>query len=194
MNHSPREAFETSALILLSALLFITFFHVNDWVFASLEYRQGVNWVFLPAGFRVILVMVMGIPASMGIMLGTWFIDRAAFDTTHYTVTLFNGVASGFTPWVVMKALVHCKKFGPQLQKLSSTQLLNFTLIYAASNALVHQLGWWWMDHARVNPLVDIWPMFIGDMVGALIMLYAFKGLLSMRKAPAALHSKSDGF
>jgi hypothetical protein len=194
MSHSTRQTFETSALILLSALLFTTFFHLNGWVFAHLEYRQGVNWVFLPAGFRVILVMVMGIPASVGIMLGAWFIERAAFETTHYTVTLFNGVASGFTPWFVMKALVHCKKLAAQLQHLSSAQLLNFTLIYAASNAAVHQLGWWWMDHAQVNPLVDIWPMLVGDTVGALIMLYAFKGLLALRKTTAPLHPDSDGF
>lgn len=151
-----------------------------------MEYRHGVNWVFLPAGFRVILVLVMGIPASMGIMLGTWFIDRSAFETAQYTISLLNGVVSGFTPWVIMKALEKRGKFGPQLQQLTSTQLLNFTLIYAASNALVHQLCWWLMDHTSVNPLVDIWPMFIGDAIGALFMLYAFKGLLAMFKPPKA--------
>jgi hypothetical protein len=194
MNYRFREALETSALILISALLFVAFFHVNDWVFSSIEYRHGVNWVFLPAGFRVILVLIMGIPACMGIMLGTWFIDRTAFETGQSIITLFNGIASGFTPWVVMKVLENREKFGTQLQQLTSTQLLNYTLIYAASNAFVHQLGWWLLDRASVNPLIDIWPMFIGDTVGALIMLYAFKGLLATHKAPAPAISKSDDF
>lgn len=192
MNHSLRQALETSVLILISAVLFVAFFNLNDWVFSSIEYRQGVNWIFLPAGFRVILVLVMGVPGSVGIMLGTWFIDRSAFETAQYTVSLFNGVASGFTPWLVMKALENRGQFGLQLQQLTSAQLLNFTLIYAVSNALVHQSGWWLLDHSSINVLVDIWPMFIGDAIGALIMLYAFKGLLALCKKPVAIRSESD--
>jgi hypothetical protein len=185
MNYSLREGLETAALTLISALLFTAFFDINGWVFASMEYREGVNWIFLPAGFRVVLVLMMGLPASMGIMLGTWFLDRTGFEAGRSSLILLNGVVSGFTPWIIMKVMEHRGKFGTQLAQLNSTQLLNFTLIYAAGNAFLHQLGWWLLDHARVNPWVDIWPMFIGDAVGALIMLYAFKGLLGIVKAPA---------
>ena len=193
MTYSLREALETAALILISALLFIAFFDVNDWAFADMEYREGVNWIFLPAGFRVVLVLVMGLPASMGIMLGTWFIDREGLQASQSSIILLNGVVSGFTPWIIMKVMEHRGKFGTQLTLLNSTQLLNFTLMYAAGNACLHELGWWLMDHASVNLWVDIWPMFIGDAVGALIMLYAFKGLLGMLK-PSARTSNSDRF
>lgn len=191
MKHRLREVLETTALVLISALLFIAFFDVNDWVFSSIEYRHGINWIFLPAGFRVILVLVMGLPGSIGIMLSTWVIDRAALQSGQASVVLLNSVVSGFTPWIVMKVMEKRGKFGIELHQLGSTQLLNFTLIYAASNALLHQLGWWLFDHASITPWIDIWPMFIGDVLGALIMLYAFKGLLSMLK-PAALPSQSD--
>ena len=66
MNCSAREILETAALILISTLLFVAFFHVNGWVFAGIEYRQGVNWIFLPAGFRVLLVLTMGIMLARG--------------------------------------------------------------------------------------------------------------------------------
>lgn len=193
MTYSLREALETAALILISGLLFIAFFDVNDWAFADMEYREGVNWIFLPAGFRVVLVLVMGLPAGVGIMLGTWFIDREGFQASQPSLILLNGVVSGFTPWIIMKMMERRGKFGTQLRLLNSTQLLNFTLMYAAGNAVLHELGWWLMDHASVNLWVDIWPMFIGDAVGALIMLYAFKGLLGMLK-PAARTSNSDRF
>ena len=188
MNFRLQATFEKALLISISALLFIAFFDVNAWVFANLEYRQGVNWIFLPAGFRIILVLTMGLPASTGIMLGTWFLDRATLGTEHAILILLNGVVSGFTPWLIMKALEKSGKLSPQLQQFSSAQLLNFTLIYAAGNAVLHQLGWWLLDHASINPWVDIWPMFIGDVLGALIMLYAFKGVLSLLK-PAAQRS-----
>lgn len=175
---------ETAALVLISATLFVGFFHVNNWVFSGLEYRHGVNWVFLPAGFRVILVLIMGLPASIGIMLGTWFIDSTGSTPSPYGVTLLNGVVSGFTPWLVMKVLDQSGKFGPQLQQLNTVKLMEFTLIYAACNAVLHQLSWWFHDHSSINLWVDLWPMFIGDAVGAMLMLYAFKGLLGLLKGP----------
>jgi hypothetical protein len=157
---------------------------VNNWVFSGLEYRHGVNWVFLPAGFRVILVLIMGLPASIGIMLGTWFIEITGAETSPYVMSLLNGIVSGFTPWLVMKVLDQGGKFGPQLQQLNAVKLMEFTLIYAACNAVLHQLSWWLRDHSSINLWVDLWPMFIGDAVGALLMLYAFKGLLGLLKGP----------
>lgn len=71
--------------------------------------------------------------------------------------------------------------------------MLNFTLIYAAGNAFLQQLGWWLTDHASVNPWVDIWPMFVGDALGALIVLYALIGLMGMVK-PSVRTSNSDHF
>lgn len=177
MIYRAREAAETSALILISGVLFVLFFTLNNWVFAAIEYRQGINWIFLPAGFRVILVLVMGLPASVGIMAGTWFIDRSVLETTQYSISLMNGIVSGFTPWLVMKAMDSRQQFGAFLQHFSSAQLLNFTLIYAICNALAHHLCWWLFDSETVNLLVDVWPMFVGDAIGALLMLYAFKGI-----------------
>ena len=184
MKPSLRTLIETAALVLISAVLFVGFFHVNNWVFSDLEYRHGVNWVFLPAGFRVILVLIMGLPASIGIMLGTWFIEITGAETSPYVMSLLNGIVSGFTPWLVMKVLDQGGKFGPQLQQLNAVKLMEFTLIYAACNAVLHQLSWWLRDHNSINLWVDLWPMFIGDAVGALLMLYAFKGLLGLLKSP----------
>ncbi|MEY4733254.1 MAG: hypothetical protein RLZZ464_1320 [Pseudomonadota bacterium] len=186
MKPSLRILIETAALVLSSAVLFVGFFHVNNWVFSGLEYRQGVNWVFLPAGFRVILVLIMGLPASIGIMLGTWFIDITGSETSPYVMTLLNGVVSGFTPWLVMKVLDQGERFGLHLQELTTVKLMEFTLIYAACNAVLHQLSWWLRDHNSINLWVDLWPMFIGDAVGALLMLYAFKGLLGLLKSPSS--------
>jgi hypothetical protein len=186
MKPSLRTLIETAALVLISAVLFVGFFHVNNWVFSGLEYRQGVNWVFLPAGFRVILVLIMGLPASIGIMLGTWFIDSTGSETSPYVMTMLNGVVSGFTPWLVMKVLDQGERFGLHLQELTTVKLMEFTLIYAACNAVLHQLSWWLRDHNSINLWVDLWPMFVGDAVGALLMLYALKGLLGLLKSPSS--------
>ena len=65
MINSVRDGFETTALTLISAVLFVGFFHLNDLIFSIFEYSDGISWVFLPAGFRVILVLIMGLPGAL---------------------------------------------------------------------------------------------------------------------------------
>lgn len=179
MSTQTRTAFETTALTLLSAVLFVAFFNLNGWIFSNLEYREGVNWVFLPAGFRIILTLLTGLPGSFGIMVGTWFIDRETMSTDMAAMVLFNGVVSGFTPWLVLKFSENHGLLSRQLHQLTCPQLLNFTLIYAAANAFAHHLSWWFFKRSDLNIWVDVWPMFVGDTIGALLMLYGFKFALS---------------
>jgi len=74
-----------------------------------------------------------------------------------------------------MKFLQKQQWLSEQLQHLSSLQLLNLTLATSAATAMAHQLFWLLLDKPLTNLWVDIWPMFIGNVTGALLMLYGFK-------------------
>ncbi len=178
MSTSLRNGFEKTALTLISAVLFVGFFQLNKWAFSIFEYSEGISWVFLPAGFRVILVLVMGLPGALGLMLGSWFIDRELFTQSGATLAFLNGVVGGITPWLVMRYLTHRQWLGPQLQSLNVLQLLNMTLIFAAASALTLQMVWLLLERPHLNIWVDIWPMFVGNALGALLMLYGFKFVL----------------
>jgi hypothetical protein len=172
-------ALESAALTLGSAVLFASFFQFNGWLFADWAYRENVNWVFLPAGFRIILVLVLGLPGSLGIALGTWYLDRELLSTGTTWLVMLNGVVSGFTPYVVMKVMGKGKSSDQLMQELTTDRLLNCTLIFSAANSVAHQLVWALHQGPTVNILVDVWPMFIGDTLGALLMLYGLKLVLS---------------
>lgn len=178
MIKALRDTFEKTALTLISAVLFVGFFQLNDWIFSIFEYSEGISWVFLPAGFRVILVLVLGLPGALGLMLGSWFIDRDLFSQGGATLAFLNGIVGGITPWLVLKYLTHSRWLSPHLQSLNVLQLLNMTLIFAAASALTHQLVWLLLERPHLNIWVDIWPMFVGNALGALLMLYGFKFVL----------------
>ena len=178
MTNWVSDTLEKTALTLISAVLFVGFFQLNDWLFSIFQYSEGISWVFLPAGFRVILVLVMGLPGALGLVLGSWFIDRDLFTQSGATLAFLNGVVGGITPWLVMKYLTQRQWLSPQLQSLNVLQLLNMTLIFAAASALTHQLVWLLLERPHLNIWVDIWPMFVGNALGALLMLYGFKFVL----------------
>jgi hypothetical protein len=176
-----QDPLQAAALTLGSAVLFVSFFHLNGWLFADLAYREGVNWVFLPAGFRVVLVLILGLQGATGIMIGTWYLDQGSWDSNLWLVVL-NGVVSGFTPLVVMRWLSKGQATEFMLHTMTTQRLLNLTLIFAAANAITHHMVWWMLKRNDVNIWVDVWPMFTGDAIGALLMLYLFKLLLSQWK------------
>jgi hypothetical protein len=171
---------EAVVLSLVSAALFAGFFRLNELIFSALEHSQGVNWIFLPAGFRVLLVLGMGLPGCLGIFLGTLYLDHAHLLHGHAMLIFLTGIVSGFTPWVVMKTMSHKGLLSADLKNLTYQQLLNFTLFYAAANAVLHQLLWALINVHSHQLMVELWPMFVGDLLGALLMLYAFKGLVNL--------------
>lgn len=107
--------------------------------------------------------------------MGSWYIDSATFTATSWFFPFFNRVVSGLTPWVVMKVLIHRGWLQPQLQSMSGQKLLLLTVIFSAASALSHQLVWWWLGRPASNIWIDVWPMFISNEVGALLMLNGFK-------------------
>jgi len=180
MNLSIRNMAEAVVLSLVSAALFAGFFRLNELIFSALEHSQGVNWIFLPAGFRVLLVLGMGLPGCLGIFLGTLYLDYAHLLHGHAMLIFLTGIVSGFTPWVVMKTMSHRGLLSADLKNLTYQQLLNFTLFYAAANAVLHQLLWALINVHNHQMMVELWPMFVGDLLGALLMLYAFKGMVNL--------------
>ena len=166
MSTSLKNIFQNAALTLASAVLFVGFFKLNGWIFADLAYAEGVNWVFLPAGFRAILILALGLSGATGIVLATWFLDWGALGSQGWLL-LLNGVISGFTPYAVMKYLAKGQPPHQMLQEMT------------------HELLWSFMHREALNLWVDVWPMFIGDTVGALLILFGFKLLLTQFKFKA---------
>jgi ABC-type Fe3+-siderophore transport system permease subunit len=175
MIRSVRHLVEQTALAFTSAFLFVLFFELNGWVFSNFAYSDGISWVFLPAGFRVILVLILGLPGALGLVLGSWFIDSAFFSADTWLLPFLNGLVSGLTPWLVMKYLQHKGWLAPHLMSMSAQHLLQMTLIFSAASAISHQLLWWLFERQDTKIWVDVWPMFIGNALGALLMLYGFK-------------------
>jgi hypothetical protein len=58
------------------------------------------------------------------------------------------------------------------------------TIIFSAASAMSDQLVWWSLEKPDANILVDVWPMFVGNALGALLMLYGMKFVIDrMRSA-----------
>lgn len=180
MRPSGRAAGEYALLISISAVLYTGFFFLNDLLFSHLEHVEGVNWIYLPSGFRVLLVLSMNWSGAIGIMLGGWYIDLALRQEAFGLGFLANGMVSGFVPLAVKAWMEKRGLFSVQLHNLNIFHLLHFVLLYAACNSVGHQGLWWWLGRPGADFWVDIWPMFVGDALGAILILYGLRLLLPL--------------
>lgn len=168
----------------LSATLFFAFFQLNQWLLATLEHSHQIHWLFLPAGLRVVLTLVMGLPGALGIVLGSWAVGLGEGQPWSWML-LGNGLISGLTPWLLMRGLLKSHDMRQMLPMLTPLRLLGFVLVYAVTNALLHHLFWWLMSSEPLLDLQGILPMAVGDAMGALVLLYLLKWTLDRWPLPS---------
>ena len=72
MSKNLRILSETTFALVISALSYTILFYVNNSLTSELVFSLGVNWIYLPAGLRLFLTLIFGLPGAMGIALASF--------------------------------------------------------------------------------------------------------------------------
>lgn len=174
---------EEFILVFMSAFLYWTGFELQGWLFSFTEHIPGVNWFYLPSGLRVLLVMVAGAFGATGIFLATIVIDLMHMPDIRGAMMIATALASGFGAWVALWVLRWKGLISAGLTDLTAVSLLQFALLFSVFNALFHQAVWLITNRSGSIFMVDVWPMFVGDLLGATAFLYGLKLVLRLKKA-----------
>ncbi len=174
------NAHEAFILATISALLYWGGFELQGLLFKFTEYIPGVNWFYLPAGLRVVLILVAGVFGAIGVTVATLIIDLRHIQDIQGLSLLFTSIVSGFGPLLAMR-LVLREHDEQGHHKFNAPKLMQFALIYALTNAVLHQFVWWYFQRQGSFALTDVWPMFVGDLTGSLAFLYGWKFLMRKR-------------
>ena len=155
-----------------SALGFYLLYQLNDWLFQALVYAEGVNWVFLPSGLRLALVLIFGGAGAVGVILGSLM---AGLDNPQSTeVTLAAAVLSGLAPWLARWLCSKALWLRSDLSNLNTSQLLQMALVFAVISAVLHQTLY--VSTGLSDSLVKgTAVMALGDLLGTLLVLYGLK-------------------
>lgn len=166
--------------IAVSAALYFGFFVLNGWLFKAFELHAGANWVFLPAGLRLMCTLLFGIDGAIGLLLASLFIVHLNPSMDPVTGIVAAMISAG-APYL---AYVGALRAGMPntLHKLSAGGLSLLALVYAIANSSLH--SYWFAARGVYPNFMHNWiTMFIGDLLGTLIMIYALKmGLALFRR------------
>jgi hypothetical protein len=177
-----KEGREWIVGFIVSVLAYSSLFYINDWLTTHLTYGLGTNWIYLPAGLRLFLTLIFGLSGAVGIAIASFvicFFGPFPLDLTTY---IGIGLISGFAPYLARLFVMSNISISSDLSNLSLQKLAICILIYATLSSGLHQ--WWFsvrgLDEA--GTLTHFLVMFIGDVLGAVILIGLVKYALDLMR------------
>lgn len=174
------------AAVMGSGLAYVAAFHLNFILFDRLQFSQGVNWVFLPSGLRLLLVLVLGAPGALGLALGSILINYQLNGFEDHFFNIGTGLISGGAPLLARILCVDLLKMQTNLEGLTTHSLFKISVLFAVISALLHQMWFFWLDHDS-NFASNAPVMAMGDWLGTALVLKFSSWALKFKRSSSTL-------
>lgn len=177
-----RRFFFFAALSAALWLLLVPLYYAG---FAWTEFVPGANWVYLPHGLRIVLVLLFGLAGAIGFTAGAAVLGLTILSLPTLSVSLDLMLASvpAVAAWLAVRWTVKdypgwhiALSQVTRLQALDGRRLLLLAMVSAVLNAAGHALIWgiWAPEIAPAQERFFV--MWVGDFLGALLLLYMLRG------------------
>jgi len=156
--------------ITICALTYYLIFYINKFFFGNLEFSYGVNWVFIPSGIQLLLVLVAGIDGALGIVLASFFIGIENYFLDSLFRTFITALISGFSPLLARKISIDLLGLQKNLLNITLRLIVKMSLIFGIISASLHQL-WFFYNNKNDDFLSGFFIMFVGNILGTCCIL-----------------------
>ncbi len=178
-------------MVMATIVLFVLALALNEWLFAHSEFVRGVNWVYLPAGMRLLCTLLFGEAGAIGLLLASWLVSFVYFFPDDFSRAFMGGILAAAAPYLVYRLARQFFGLRASLSNLTPKRLLACIVAYAVASPLLHHI-WFALHGGTQNLWQGFLVMLTGDLSGTLIVIYTMKGLLCLlpagRSGTAAQH------
>jgi hypothetical protein len=164
------------AMILATIAMFLVALFINLTVFANSEFAPGIAWIFLPAGVRLLALLLFAEAGAIGLLLVSWGVGFFLFFPDAPVRAFAGGIVATAAPYAVYAWARRHWAFGPNLSNLTPPRLLVLALACSVASPLLHHL--WFAVHGDAYSWHGFIAMIVGDLAGCIVVLYGAKTLL----------------
>ena len=140
-------------MIVATFVAFLTMVGVNDVLFKAAEHVPGINWVYLPAGIRLLATLLFGFSGAVGLLLASWFVNFYLFFPDDFSRAFLGGIIAAVAPYMVY---VMAQRF------------------FGLRGSLVNHL-WFEFQEPQRHAWGGFFVMATGDFLGSVIVFYTLK-------------------
>jgi hypothetical protein len=116
--------------VFIGAALYMGFFYFNQFITTPLEDAKGVNWIFLPAGIRIFITLLLDYSGALGLVVASLLINYIGFYELDFISTVGIAVICGAAPLLGRHFVIHNLKVQADLSNISMKQLLAIIIAY----------------------------------------------------------------
>ena len=172
----------------LCALAYLLSFELMNWLPAWLQYAPGVALFFLPAGVKLVALLVARAWGLLGIVAAGVWTAADVWQSADWTALLGNVVVWVGIPYVVIHLMLRWMKIHPDLSNLTYLRVMGICMAATVASSVAGNVYAVW-THAQ--PLVDLWAraaaMALGDFLGAGVLFALLIAALNLLQAGRAL-------
>jgi len=167
----------SSAAIWIAAVLFHRTF--LPW----LSYAPGIDVVFIPAGVRLVLLMIGGFYAAVGVGLGSLPFLQPEFGVADAGDIAALTFSSGFFPYVALLATQRLLGISSNLENIRPLHLPLIALGVAVGSSLLHNLLFAALGLQQWSQLPEhSIAMVTGDFTGSLVAVIVAYAIVRLRR------------
>lgn len=165
------------SLIAGTVFVYVLSLWLNEEIFRHTEFLNGVNWIYLPTGIRLLSTLLLGADGAIGLFVAGLIVDFAYYFPHDPVRAVVGALISAAGPYAVYRLALERYDLKASLANLTPRRLLVLALAVAVANPVLHHI-WFALTGDTRNFAERFIMMFAGDLSGALIVLYAVKGML----------------
>lgn len=153
-----------------TAMLFIVTIILNELLFTRLEFAPGINWIYLPAGVRLLCVLLFAEAGALGLLAASWLVCFFHFFPNDPLRAFVGGILGALAPYLAYRALL-AAGMGASLRGMDGKHLLGCALLFSVASPAMHH-AWFALQGQQDELVHGFLVMASGDLAGTLIVLY----------------------
>lgn len=169
---APKDWATGLVLTMASSALWMGFWFFNKYALSDTLVTTGINLLFVPAGIRLLLVLLFGIWGALGVFIADPILFLNEFGRGAPLEIIVNSAIAGFGPYVVVRAVGRLIGINPDLKGLGPWHLPVLALAVSLFVPLLFNLQY--LLHGRYPAaefLRNYTAMAAGDFLGCFLVL-----------------------
>ena len=165
-------------MVITTMVLFLATLVINEWLWTRAEFVRGINWIYLPAGVRLLSTLLFAEAGALGLLLVSWLVSYFYFFPNDVLRSFAGGILATLAPYSIYRFAQLKYSLHASLANLTPRSLLVLSVAYSIASPLLHHL--WFALQGQDNLVQGLMIMFIGDLSGTLLIIYTVKLALSL--------------
>ena len=172
------------AVAIAAGLLFVGSFRANQYMDDLMIYAPGISLIFIPAGIKLLCLLVGGAPAVVGIFISGIYLSLTLWTAQAVGFSLLIATIGVASYWLAVYGVMRRFKIEQSLANLNFWHILLLSACASFLNGLGVNLAYFSSSITGVDELLrNVLAMAYGDFLGCFVIVMVFHtAVLAVRK------------